>query len=110
MISLDSVYAMLARPPMREIKQKDGVKPINSSAAITADSHEQPQAQLPAHLERRQSREDRRKNPPTLYQLDPSLERRRNYVEDRREDEQHQSSNHQKDEDDSPFGHIDINV
>ncbi|MEZ9198983.1 hypothetical protein [Shewanella sp. 10N.286.54.B9] len=108
MISLDSVYAMLARPPLREIKQKDGVKPVNSSAAITADSHEQPQAQLPPHLERRQSREDRRKTSSTLYQLDPSLERRKNYVEDRREDEQ--TSTDKKDEDDSPFGHIDINV
>ncbi|MEZ9821669.1 hypothetical protein AB4238_13745 [Shewanella sp. 10N.286.45.A1] len=110
MISLDSVYAMLARPPLREIKQKDGVKPVNSSAAITADSHEQPQAQLPPHLERRQSREDRRKTPSTLYQLDPSLERRKNYVEDRREDEPQQASSNIKDEDDSPFGHIDINV
>lgn len=109
MISLDSVYAMLARPPLREIKQKDGVKPVNNSAAITADSHEQPQAQLPPHLERRESREDRRKNPSALYQLDPSLERRKNYVEDRREDGQ-QTSMNKRDEDDSPFGHIDINV
>lgn len=109
MISLDSVYAMLARPPLREIKQKKGVKPVDSSAAIAADSHEQPQAQLPPHLERRQSREDRRKTPSALYQLDPSLERRKNYVEDRRDDEQHTSCK-KTDEDDSPFGHIDINV
>ncbi|MFT5789785.1 MAG: hypothetical protein ACI8SJ_001904 [Shewanella sp.] len=108
MISLDSVYAMLARPPLREIKQKNGVKPVDNSAAIAADSHEQPQSQLPPHLERRQSREDRRKKPAGLYQLEPALERRKNYVEDRRDDEElHTSIDH---EDDSPFPHIDVNI
>ncbi|MCL1059770.1 hypothetical protein L2729_17505 [Shewanella gelidimarina] len=108
MISLDSVYAMLARPPLREIKQKNGVKPVDNSAAIAADSHEQPQSQLPPNLERRQSREERRKTPPGLYQLEPRLERRKNYVEDRRDDEERHSPADQ--EDDSPFPHIDINI
>ncbi|PKG75687.1 hypothetical protein CXF83_01465 [Shewanella sp. Choline-02u-19] len=108
MISLDSVYAMLARPPLREIKQKNGVKPVDNSAAIAADSHEQPQSQLPPNLERRQSREERRKNPPGLYQLEPTLERRKNYVEDRRDDEERHSPADK--EDDSPFPHIDINI
>ncbi|MCL1050839.1 hypothetical protein L2755_14570 [Shewanella abyssi] len=108
MISLDSVYAMLARPPVREIKQKNGVKPVDNSAAIAADSHEQPQTKLPPNLERRQSREDRRKNPVDLCQLEPSLERRNNDAEDRRDDEERHTP--PDNEDDSPFPHIDVNI
>ncbi|GIU33254.1 hypothetical protein L2719_09255 [Shewanella schlegeliana] len=77
MISLDSVYAMLARPVSPKVKSKKKVKKIDNSAQIAADSHESPQSQLPPHLERRTSTDDRRKNQQIAYQLDPSLERRK---------------------------------
>ncbi|MCG9730725.1 hypothetical protein L1D44_12860 [Shewanella sp. Isolate13] len=77
MISLDSVYAMLARPVSPKVKTKKQIKKIDNTAQIAADSHEPPQSQLPPHLERRTSTNDRRKNQQIAYQLDPSLERRK---------------------------------
>lgn len=106
MVSLDSVYAMLARPPVREIKQKKGVKAIDNSAAISADSHEQPQS--PPRLERRQYNEERQKKTPHDDRLEATLERRKNNVKDRRHDEEQPTSI--DNEDDSPFPHIDINI
>ncbi len=47
-MSLDSIYAIVARPP----RQVDGVKrkvnKVGNSDSIAADSHEDPQSQLPA--------------------------------------------------------------
>ena len=77
MISLDSVYAMLAKPATSKIKSKQQVNKVDNGAAIAADSHEAPQAQLPPHLERRTSTDDRRKNQQIAYHLDPNLERRK---------------------------------
>lgn len=62
MISLDSVYAMLARPVIQVSKRKRIVEQTEHIEAIHADSHEAPQAQLPPHLERRKQKE-RRANP-----------------------------------------------
>ena len=84
MISLDSVYAMLAKPVLSKLKTKEKVKRIDNSAAISADSHEPPQSQLPPHLERRSSSDDRRKDQQIAYQLDPCLERRKGARKDRR--------------------------
>ncbi|GIU11611.1 MULTISPECIES: hypothetical protein [unclassified Shewanella] len=85
MISLDSVYAMLAKPATSKLKTKQQVKKIDNSAAIAPDSHEAPQAQLPPHLERRTSTDDRRKNQQIAYQLDPNLERRKGPRRDKSE-------------------------
>ncbi|WP_110457564.1 hypothetical protein [Shewanella algidipiscicola] len=62
MISLDSVYAMLARPVVQITKRKRIVEQTENIEAIHADSHEAPQSQLPPHLERRK-KEERRANP-----------------------------------------------
>lgn len=77
MLSLDSLYAMLAKPIQAQIKTKNKVKRLESSAAMTADSHEDPQSQLPPHLERRSGSEDRRKQQQIAFKLDPRLERRK---------------------------------
>ncbi|WOT04983.1 hypothetical protein [Shewanella youngdeokensis] len=108
MISLDSVYAMLARPPLPEVKPKNGVKPVVNTAAITADSHEQPQAQLPANLDRRRAKKDRRKNLPLSSPLDPALERRGKHAKDRRCDSQQPCTD--STQTDASFPHIDVNI
>lgn len=77
MLSLDSLYAMLAKPMQVQIKSKNKVKRLESSAAMTPDSHEDPQSQLPPHLERRSGPEDRRKQQQIAFKLDPRLERRK---------------------------------
>ncbi|ABV89131.1 hypothetical protein [Shewanella pealeana] len=114
MISLDSVYAMLAKPVTSKLKSKQQVKKIDNSAAITADSHEAPQAQLPPHLERRTSTDDRRKNQKIAYRLDQNLERRKGPRRDKPEqkDKEQASSLEQKSEDipESIHTRIDIDV
>ncbi|MCE9680302.1 hypothetical protein LZP69_14175 [Shewanella sp. AS1] len=53
MISLDSIYAMLARPINRVEPPKRVVQQTSHTGELEADSHESPQSQLPPHLERR---------------------------------------------------------
>lgn len=116
MISLDSVYAMLARPALAKVKPKLQVKKIDNSARIAADSHEAPQSQLPPHLERRTSTDDRRKEQQIAYQLDPSLERRKgprreNPAQKESEQKQKSAQKRQNREDSESFHtRIDIDV
>lgn len=118
MISLDSVYAMLAKPVTSKLKPKLQVKKLDKSAPIAADSHEQPQSQLPPHLERRTSTSDRRKNQRIAYQLDPSLERRKSSRRDRHAQKEPEEkveqmplrSSQSTEASDSTHTRIDINV
>ncbi|MCK8046614.1 hypothetical protein MSG37_17135 [Shewanella sp. 1CM18E] len=84
-MSLDSIYAMLAKPVIAKVKAKRKVKQLTASAEITADNHAPQQPQLPEHLERRANKEDRRKQQDLAYPLDPSLERRKGPTTDRRQ-------------------------
>lgn len=46
-MSLDSIYAIVARPPRQVDGVKRNVKKVSDSDSISADSHEAPQSQLP---------------------------------------------------------------
>ncbi|MGS0680016.1 hypothetical protein ACVBIL_02525 [Shewanella sp. 125m-7] len=94
MISLDSMYAMLAKPVIAKLHSSKKVKRLDATAAITPDSHEAPQSQLPPHLERRSGSEDRRKNQQIANQLKPDLERRTGPTTDRRDAEIETEANH----------------
>ena len=85
MISLDSVYAMLAKPVTAKVKAKKKIKPMDASSAINADSQERPQTQLPDHLERRSATNDRRQAALPELPLEPRLERRKGSRRDRRQ-------------------------
>ncbi|MCG9697779.1 hypothetical protein [Shewanella sp. Isolate11] len=62
MISLDSLYAMLARPVTKVEKRKRIVEQTTEIDPLAADNHDTVQSQLPPHLERRR-RPDRRAQP-----------------------------------------------
>lgn len=47
MSGLDSIYAMLATPKRATSDKKRRVERVNTTSAISADSHEAPQSQLP---------------------------------------------------------------
>ncbi|WP_144212202.1 hypothetical protein [Shewanella donghaensis] len=46
-MSLDSLYAITARPPKQVGTFKRDVKKVSDSQLISADSHEAPQSQVP---------------------------------------------------------------
>ncbi|GGP51974.1 hypothetical protein [Shewanella saliphila] len=49
-MSIDSIYAMLARPVRAVSEHRRIVEQVNRTSAISADSHEAPQSQLPPHI------------------------------------------------------------
>ncbi|MGI2171780.1 hypothetical protein ACROAE_16580 [Shewanella sp. MF05960] len=49
-MSIDSIYAMLARPVRAVSERRRIVEQVRGSSAISADSHEAPQSQLPPHI------------------------------------------------------------
>lgn len=49
-MSIDSIYAMLARPVRAVSEHRRVVEQVNKTSAINADSHETPQSQLPPHI------------------------------------------------------------
>ncbi|WP_153914477.1 hypothetical protein [Shewanella sp. TC10] len=49
-MSLDSIYAITARPPRQVDGVKRNVKKVSDSDSISADSHEAPQSQLPPEI------------------------------------------------------------
>ena len=49
-MSIDSIYAMLARPVQAVSEHKRIVKQVSSVSPISADSHETPQSQLPPSI------------------------------------------------------------
>ncbi|MGX9461027.1 hypothetical protein ACWXWU_07235 [Shewanella sp. A14] len=72
-MSIDSIYAMLARPVKAVSERKRIVEQVKNVSAISADSHEAPQSQLPpSHLHKtpilRQEtpRQERRAKPRTI--------------------------------------------
>ncbi|MDD8060317.1 MULTISPECIES: hypothetical protein [Shewanella] len=52
-MSIDSIYAMLARPVRAVSEHRRVVEQVNKTSAINADSHETPQSQLPPHIARK---------------------------------------------------------
>jgi hypothetical protein len=49
-MSIDSIYAMLARPVQAVSERKRIVEQVKNASAISADSHEAPQSQLPPNI------------------------------------------------------------
>lgn len=49
-MSIDSIYAMLARPVRAVSERRRIVEQVRSTSAISPDSHEAPQSQLPPHI------------------------------------------------------------
>ncbi|AZG71777.1 hypothetical protein [Shewanella livingstonensis] len=49
-MSIDSIYAMLARPVQAVSERKRIVEQVKKASAISADSHEAPQSQLPPSI------------------------------------------------------------
>ncbi|MGI2175893.1 hypothetical protein [Shewanella ulleungensis] len=49
-MSIDSIYAMLARPVRAVSERRRIVEQVRGTSAISADSHEAPQSQLPPHI------------------------------------------------------------
>jgi hypothetical protein len=49
-MSIDSIYAMLARPVQAVRERKRIVEQVKNASAISADSHEAPQSQLPPNI------------------------------------------------------------
>ncbi|MCL1137988.1 hypothetical protein [Shewanella pneumatophori] len=111
-MSLDSIYAMLAKPVIAKVRAKRKVKQLTASAQITPDNHAPQQPQLPEHLERRSNKEDRRQQQDLAYPLDPSLERRKAPTTDRRQTRALQENEDQSEPEQLGSTHtkIDINV
>ncbi|QDE29596.1 MULTISPECIES: hypothetical protein [Shewanella] len=72
-MSIDSIYAMLARPVQAVSEHKRIVKQVSNVSPISADSHEAPQSQLPPSVShkiaiQRQDapRQERRAKPRTV--------------------------------------------
>ncbi|MGI2104166.1 hypothetical protein ACRN9A_03225 [Shewanella frigidimarina] len=72
-MSIDSIYAMLARPVQAVSERKRIVEQVKQVSAINADSHEAPQSQLPPGIthkmpiQRQEApRQERRAKPRTV--------------------------------------------
>ena len=72
-MSIDSIYAMLARPVQAVSEYKRIVKQVSNVSPISADSHEAPQSQLPPSvnhkiaIQRQEApRQERRAKPRTV--------------------------------------------
>ncbi|NMH66380.1 hypothetical protein [Shewanella salipaludis] len=98
MISLDSMYAMLARPVRSVFRPKRTVEPVAAATKIATDSHEAPQSQLPPRLERRKTSIDRRR--------DPDADRRHHTETDRRRSSRQETDANSQ----TPTDHIDVEV
>lgn len=49
-MSIDSIYAMLARPVRAVSERRRIVEQVKNTSALNADSHEAPQSQLPPKI------------------------------------------------------------
>lgn len=90
-MSIDSIYAMLARPVQAVSERKRIVENVKHTSAISADSHEAPQSQLPpniAHkvpIQRKEApRQERRSKPRTVNEKKNGASRIRPMKTDKR--------------------------
>ena len=83
-MSIDSIYAMLAKPVIAKVKAKRKVKQVSASAAATNDNPDLQNTALAEHLERRGAKKDRRQQQDSTSPLPAHLERRKASIADRR--------------------------
>jgi len=90
-MSIDSIYAMLARPVPAVSEYKRIVEQVKHVSAISADRHETPQSQLPANMthttliQRQEApHQERRAKPRTIHDKKNSGSRMRRMNTDKR--------------------------
>ncbi|WP_037411380.1 hypothetical protein [Shewanella fidelis] len=110
-MSIDSIYAMLAKPVIAKVKAKRKVKQVSASAAATNDNPDLQNTALAEHLERRGAKKDRRQQQDSASPLPPHLERRKAPETDRRKRQQATASEEPETvTPESTHTRIDINV